>query len=478
MPHLHLSLQHGDDLILKRMKRRHSRADALRFVETVRRLRPDVVFGADLIAGFPTEDEAMFARSLSIVAECGLTFLHVFPFSPRPGTPAARMPQVDRARRQGARRAAPRGGRAALARHLAAERGRDAPRPGRARRRRPHRAFHARPRSASAGRGTSSPPASPATRPAPCSPRRREPLFSPHDVVPGAAQREAVRCKPGTPRREDAQVTAAGHRCGVPTSRGPGSPLRFARDDSVGEPNVRTGPWLSRRAFSAASSAAAPPRRTGGDAGDPGRRATSTARLLVPAAEVGPVALVERDLRRHHLDLHQAEARRGGARRVRGHADQGRPRPRHRGRDHRRAPRRPLRQGDRRGRGQGRARRRDREDARAGRAAARHRPRPEAACRPRRRRQRHRQDHHHRQARGQAPRRGAERLARRRRHVSRRGDRAAQDLGRADRRARRRPRNRRRRRRPRLRCAPRRARPRAPTCSSSTPPAASRTRTS
>ncbi len=123
MPHLHLSLQHGDDLILKRMKRRHLRADALRFVETVRRLRPDVVFGADLIAGFPTEDEAMFARSLSIVAEAGLTFLHVFPFSPRPGTPAARMPQVDRTavKERAARlRAA---GAAALARHLAAERG-------------------------------------------------------------------------------------------------------------------------------------------------------------------------------------------------------------------------------------------------------------------------------------------------------------------------------------------------------------------
>jgi threonylcarbamoyladenosine tRNA methylthiotransferase MtaB len=96
MPHLHLSLQSGDDLILKRMKRRHSRADAVRFTETVRRLRPDVAFGADLIAGFPTEDEAMFENSLAIVEECGLTHLHVFPFSARPGTPAARMPQVDR----------------------------------------------------------------------------------------------------------------------------------------------------------------------------------------------------------------------------------------------------------------------------------------------------------------------------------------------------------------------------------------------
>jgi threonylcarbamoyladenosine tRNA methylthiotransferase MtaB len=96
MPHFHLSLQHGDDLILKRMKRRHLRADSIRFVQEVRRLRPDVVFGADLIAGFPTENEAMFQNSLRIVEECGLTFLHVFPFSPRPGTPAARMPQLDR----------------------------------------------------------------------------------------------------------------------------------------------------------------------------------------------------------------------------------------------------------------------------------------------------------------------------------------------------------------------------------------------
>lgn len=96
MPHLHLSLQAGDDLILKRMKRRHSHGDAVAFCEQVRRLRPDVVFGADIIAGFPTESEDMFVRSLDLVDECGLTQLHVFPFSPRPGTPAARMPQVDR----------------------------------------------------------------------------------------------------------------------------------------------------------------------------------------------------------------------------------------------------------------------------------------------------------------------------------------------------------------------------------------------
>jgi len=94
MPHLHLSLQSGDDLILKRMKRRHLRQDAIAFCAQVRRLRPDIVFGADIIAGFPTETEETFTRSLDLVEECDLTFLHVFPYSPRPGTPAARMPQV------------------------------------------------------------------------------------------------------------------------------------------------------------------------------------------------------------------------------------------------------------------------------------------------------------------------------------------------------------------------------------------------
>src|SRR5215218_6463792 len=94
MPHLHLSLQSGDDMILKRMKRRHSRKDAIAFCRQVRWLRPDVAFGGDIIAGFPTETEEMFSRSLDLVRECGLTFLHVFPYSPRPGTPAARMPQV------------------------------------------------------------------------------------------------------------------------------------------------------------------------------------------------------------------------------------------------------------------------------------------------------------------------------------------------------------------------------------------------
>jgi threonylcarbamoyladenosine tRNA methylthiotransferase MtaB len=94
MPHLHLSLQAGDDLTLKRMKRRHLRADAISFCEQTRKIRPDVVFGADLIAGFPTETEAMFENSYRIVDECGLTYLHVFPFSARRGTPAARMPQL------------------------------------------------------------------------------------------------------------------------------------------------------------------------------------------------------------------------------------------------------------------------------------------------------------------------------------------------------------------------------------------------
>jgi threonylcarbamoyladenosine tRNA methylthiotransferase MtaB len=96
MPHLHLSLQAGDDMILKRMKRRHLRDDSIRFCADVRALRPDIVFGADIIAGFPTETEEMFANSMKIVEECGLTHLHVFPYSAREGTPAARMPQVRR----------------------------------------------------------------------------------------------------------------------------------------------------------------------------------------------------------------------------------------------------------------------------------------------------------------------------------------------------------------------------------------------
>jgi threonylcarbamoyladenosine tRNA methylthiotransferase MtaB len=123
-PHLHLSLQSGDDLILKRMKRRHSSADALRLIERVRRARPDTAFGADFIAGFPTETDAAFENTLGFVAAAGLAYLHVFRFSPRPGTPAARMPQVARevVRDRAARlRAA---GDAALARHLDRQAGR------------------------------------------------------------------------------------------------------------------------------------------------------------------------------------------------------------------------------------------------------------------------------------------------------------------------------------------------------------------
>jgi threonylcarbamoyladenosine tRNA methylthiotransferase MtaB len=93
MPHLHLSLQHGDDLILKRMKRRHLRDDAIRFTEEARKLRPDMTFGADIIAGFPTETDAHFKNSLKLVTDCDLTWLHVFPYSKREGTPAARIPQ-------------------------------------------------------------------------------------------------------------------------------------------------------------------------------------------------------------------------------------------------------------------------------------------------------------------------------------------------------------------------------------------------
>lgn len=126
MPHLHLSLQSGDDTILKRMKRRHARADAIAVCRDIRRARPDIVLGADLIAGFPTETDAMFQRSLDLIAECGLTWLHVFPYSPRPGTPAARMPAVPRAvRRERAQRLREAGARA-VTRFLDARIGRDA----------------------------------------------------------------------------------------------------------------------------------------------------------------------------------------------------------------------------------------------------------------------------------------------------------------------------------------------------------------
>ena len=123
MPHLHLSLQAGDDMILKRMKRRHLRDDAIRFCEEARRLRPDMIFGADIIAGFPTETDEMFENSVKLVTDCDLTFLHVFPFSARKGTPAARMPKVpgDQIKLRAARlRAA---GDAAVVRHLDSQQG-------------------------------------------------------------------------------------------------------------------------------------------------------------------------------------------------------------------------------------------------------------------------------------------------------------------------------------------------------------------
>jgi len=125
MPHLHLSLQAGDDLVLKRMKRRHARADAVAVTERARRLRPGIAFGADLIAGFPTESEAMFANTLALVTDCDLTYLHVFPYSAREGTPAAKMPQVPvPARRERAARLRA-AGHAALGRFLARQVGRE-----------------------------------------------------------------------------------------------------------------------------------------------------------------------------------------------------------------------------------------------------------------------------------------------------------------------------------------------------------------
>ncbi|MEM9097697.1 MAG: tRNA (N(6)-L-threonylcarbamoyladenosine(37)-C(2))-methylthiotransferase MtaB [Pseudomonadota bacterium] len=124
MPHLHLSLQAGDDMILKRMKRRHLRDDAIRFCEEMRAARPDIVFGADLIAGFPTETNAMFENSLRLIEDCGLTWLHVFPYSARKGTPAARMPQVRKEIRKERARILRAAGEARVAAHLAAEAGR------------------------------------------------------------------------------------------------------------------------------------------------------------------------------------------------------------------------------------------------------------------------------------------------------------------------------------------------------------------
>ena len=123
-PHLHLSLQAGDDLMLKRMKRRHSTADALALIASVRRARPDTAFGADLIAGFPTETEAAFERTLAFVEAAGLAYLHVFPFSPRPGTPAARMPQLPREVVKNRAARLREAGAAALVRHLERQTGR------------------------------------------------------------------------------------------------------------------------------------------------------------------------------------------------------------------------------------------------------------------------------------------------------------------------------------------------------------------
>jgi len=124
MPHLHLSLQAGDNMILKRMKRRHLRDDAIAFCQEARQLRPDMTFGADIIAGFPTETDAMFENSLKLVEECDLTWLHVFPYSPRPGTPAARMPQVNGRAIKDRARALREAGQAQVARHLSAQSGR------------------------------------------------------------------------------------------------------------------------------------------------------------------------------------------------------------------------------------------------------------------------------------------------------------------------------------------------------------------
>ena len=124
MPHFHLSLQSGDDLILKRMKRRHNRADAIAFCKRARAFRPNIAFGADLIAGFPTESEAMFENSLGLVEDCGLNFLHVFPFSARPGTPAARMPQLPAGLRKSRAARLRAAGAVALNRFLASQEGR------------------------------------------------------------------------------------------------------------------------------------------------------------------------------------------------------------------------------------------------------------------------------------------------------------------------------------------------------------------
>ena len=195
MPHLHLSLQAGDDLVLKRMKRRHLRADAIASAEQVRRLRPDIVFGADIIAGFPTETEDMFARSLDLVDECGLTHLHVFPFSPRPGTPAARMPQVPRRMRQGAGAAAAREGRGGAAppsRRAKSARTRSVL--TESRELRPHRALHAgAPRRPTAARERSLDLSMPAMTAATCWPRDRRKCYVSRKPVGYSDDADAAR---------------------------------------------------------------------------------------------------------------------------------------------------------------------------------------------------------------------------------------------------------------------------------------------
>ena len=121
MPHLHLSLQAGDDMVLKRMKRRHLREDSVQFCADMRAARPEIVFGADLIAGFPTETDEMFENTLRLVEDCGLTWLHVFPYSAREGTPAARMPQVPKSIRKERAARLRAAGDAAVLKHLAAQ---------------------------------------------------------------------------------------------------------------------------------------------------------------------------------------------------------------------------------------------------------------------------------------------------------------------------------------------------------------------
>ena len=269
MPHLHLSLQAGDDMILKRMKRRHARADAVRFCEEARRLRPDIVFGADLIAGFPTETEAMFDNSLRLVDDCGLTFLHVFPFSPRPGTPAARMPQVARGavkeraarlRREGRCRARRATSVARSAARSSCWSSSDAPRA--------HAGSSRRwtlTRSAAAGRAGA----------APASPVRRQALA-------GRAARPQV-----VPRERQA--------CQIARPDGPVPPFRGAASSCAGE-----RPKTDRRRNPSSPPAAEPE-----IAAEPPKKQGWFQRL-----KAGLTKTSARLSRRHRRHLHQAEARR------------------------------------------------------------------------------------------------------------------------------------------------------------------------